>query len=129
MDIVTSYSGLVAFALTVVLIPLLKFSFSRLFRQTDETVEKLHIVVEEIETKLAVLDKEIVRMQEQLKEIPELRNKITQLEKIRVEMLERYLPRGDFIREIQIMSNQMEANWKKTDQLDGKLEKLKDSKH
>lgn len=132
MDALNSYSGLVAmisFLGTAVLIPLVKFSLGRMIKSLEETSKLNTIKQMELDAKFAVLDKEIVRVQEQLKEVPECRQKISALENIRVEMLEKlekYLPRGDFIREIQIVSNQIEANYKKTDTLANAVDKLRE---
>lgn len=52
-----------------------------------------------------------------------LRDKVNTIDALRAEFLEKFLPKSDFTREIEIMTSQIEGIYRKIDHLDEKLDK------
>lgn len=84
-------------------------------------VAEIAEAVEKINTDCCDNDREIVRMQEFIKSLEMFKNKIMEVEALRAEFLEKFTRRGDFIREMQILSSSIQATHQKIDHLEDQI--------
>ena len=80
---------------------------------------------EKLETKANQASDDIIRLQEATKVLDSLKEKADNIDKLRVEFLEKYQPKADFIREMQILNSQLESAHKMITRLDEKIESIK----
>jgi hypothetical protein len=72
---------------------------------------------------------ESVRSEALCKSVDEAKGKLGTLLELRSEFLERlgdYIRRGDFVRDVQILTNQIESIHKKIDYVDSKLDRFRE---
>ena len=80
---------------------------------------------EKLETKIDAASDAIIRLQEATKILDTLKKNAENIDKLRVEFLEKYQPKADFIREMQILNSQLESAHKMITRLDEKIDLLK----
>lgn len=80
---------------------------------------------EKLETKVDEASDNIIRLQEATKIFDSLKERTENIDKLRVEFLEKYQPKADFIREMQILNSQLETAHKMITRLDEKIEAIK----
>ena len=69
----------------------------------------------------------IIRLQEASKILDSLKKTAENIDKLRVEFLEKYQPKADFIREMAILNSQLESIHKMITRLDEKFDSLKNT--
>lgn len=110
---------------------LAKISLGRAYKDILAQLKVVSDKVAQQDEKIETIEKDYIRITEQLKKLPDLELKSGQIANMRMdikmECMERYLQKGDFIRETQILSNQTEAIHKKIDSIDAKIEKMKET--
>jgi len=78
-----------------------------------------------LENKIEHASEDIIRLQEASKILDSLKQNADRIDKLRVEFLEKYQPKADFIREMAILNSQVESIHKMITRLDDKLDSLK----
>jgi peptidoglycan hydrolase CwlO-like protein len=94
-------------------------------RWVEEIKEKLDDCAEEVDrlnTCFSGHDRDIVRVQEIAKFIETYQSRLSEIEALRAEFLEKFIRRGDFIREMQILNSQVAAIYQKIDHVDEKVD-------
>ncbi|MFH1973050.1 MAG: hypothetical protein ABIK13_00365 [Patescibacteria group bacterium] len=100
----------------------------RIDRSKTEMVSTHHDLLSKIEkanTDFRLLEKDLAIVSESLKVVKEIKDSIKELVQFKEEVIERYQRKSDFIRESQILANQIESIHKKVDQLDAKLDRTR----
>ena len=88
--------------------------------------EEIYRAVDKLINDCCGYDRDIVRIQEAVKMIDMYKNKLTEIEALRSEFLEKFTRRGDFIREMQVLNSQVQATYQKVDRLEEQvLDKLR----
>jgi len=102
----------------------------RAFLSIDTQIKGVTAAIEKVETRIACIesniilsDKEIVKITEGLKTIDEIKQAIRELVAFRSEVQDRYQRKSEFVRESQIISNQIESLHKKLEYLDSKMDR------
>jgi cell division protein FtsB len=109
--------AVLAFIFALVMGAWLKIVSKRSFKANDDSVNELKDKVGKIAAAQIETEKEIIRLQKD--------SKTNGFDSLRVELLEKFLQRVDFIREIEQITTQIEAIYPKIDQVDRKLEYLR----
>jgi len=78
-----------------------------------------------LETKMEEASDDIIRLQEATKILDVLKKNAENINKLRVEFLERYQLKSDFIRDIQILNSQLEGVHKMITRLDEKISSIR----
>lgn len=78
-----------------------------------------------LENKMETASDAIIRLQEATKILDTLKKNAENIDKLRVEFLEKYQPKADFIREMQILNSQLESAHKMITCLDKKIDAIK----
>ena len=99
-------------------------------KKIDGTVPATECVLKmenctKLETKMESVSGDIIRLQEATKILDTLKKNAENIDKLRVEFLEKYQPKADFIREMQILNSQLESAHKMITRLDEKVDLLK----
>lgn len=87
-----------------------------------EELDKLRSDLGELDSSSRCFDRDITRIQESLRSIDSIKNKLEELSKLREEMLDKFTKRADFIREMTIMTSQMRIVLEKIDHIDDKID-------
>jgi len=117
--------GLIAMAISTVI----GFLVRRAFNDLDDKIKTLIERCTKIEENSHKLDKDAVRVESLDRTLTDVNSKMTNLMEVRSEFLDRlgdYIRRGDFVRDIQIVTNQIEAIHKKIEYMDVKWDRLRD---
>lgn len=117
--------GLIAMTISAVIGYLVR----RAFNDLDEKITTLIKRADKIEENSHKLDKDAVRVESLDKTLTDVNTKMMGLLEVRSEFLDRlsdYIRRGDFVRDIQIVTNQIEAIHKKIEYMDSKWDRLRD---
>lgn len=67
-------------------------------------------------------DRELTRISEILKSIDSIKDKLNEIAMLRSEFLEKFTQRGDFIREMQVMTSQVNMIYQKIEHVDEKMD-------
>jgi len=89
----------------------------------SDRIDKLEARIDDLEDNDIETGKDIVKLQEAMKAIDEIKVAIKELVAFQSEVRDRYLRKSDFIRESQIIANQIESLHKKIEYLDSKLDR------
>lgn len=65
----------------------------------------------------------IIRLQEQIKALEDIKKTLSSVDALKAEFHEKFLRKTDFIRDIQIITSQLETIHKKIDHVDDKIDK------
>lgn len=102
----------------------------RAFTGVDKQIDSVQDAVAAIEVRIerlysddVVTGKSIVQIQEALKGLSEIKDSIKELVAFKSEVQDRYQKKSDFVRESQIIANQIEALHKKLEYLDSKMDR------
>jgi predicted transcriptional regulator len=117
--------GLIAMVISTVI----GFLVRRAFNDLDDKIKTLIERCTKIEENSHKLDKDAVRVESLDRTLTDVNSKMTNLMEVRSEFLDRlgdYIRRGDFVRDIQIVTNQIEAIHKKIEYMDVKWDRLRD---
>jgi DNA mismatch repair ATPase MutS len=117
--------GLIAMAISTVI----GFLVRRAFNDLDDKIKTLIERCTKIEENSHKLDKDAVRVESLDRTLTDVNSKMTNLMEVRSEFLDRlgdYIRRSDFVRDIQIVTNQIEAIHKKIEYMDVKWDRLRD---
>lgn len=90
---------------------------------TNKECKVYRDTVDSLEDTVKFAEKDIVRLQEHLKALDDLKKTMSSIEALKAEFHEKFLPKTDFIREIQLLSSQLETIFKKIDHVDEQVEK------
>lgn len=85
-------------------------------------LDKVNAEVLTLDVGSRVFDRDITRIQEAVKAIEGIKCKLDDLSNLRAEFLEKFTRRGDFVREMQIMTSQLSLVQQKIDRIDVKLD-------
>ena len=128
MDL-SSILGISSFCITALVNGALFFHQKRSFDTIDSKIKELEDRCNEFSKVAHELKIEIVRAEPLCKAIEESKSKIASLMDLRSDFLERlndYIRKNDFIRDTQILTNQIEAIHKKIDWIDDKMDRLRE---
>ena len=133
--------GVIALVMCGIASVIVKIFINRTFKGIDDKIsaveKKLEDTVpasecklkmdkcEKLENKANQASDDIIRLQETTKILDTLKEKAENIDKLRVEFLEKYQPKADFIREMQILNSQLESAHKMITRLDEKIELIK----
>jgi len=78
--------------------------------------------VEKLTDLIPDLDKQVALLISYKKRIEEVQDRVKNIDAIRVEFLEKFVPIPEFSRQIKIITSQLEGIYKKIDSLDNKLD-------
>lgn len=121
--------GVASFCLTAIVNSALFFHQKRSFDSIDQKLKDLEDKYVDASVKIYNLQLDSVRSEAICKSIEEIKNKLSVLLELRSDFLERlgdYIRRGDFVRDIQILTNQIESIHKKIDYVDSKLDRYRE---
>jgi chromosome segregation ATPase len=125
--------SLIAVLSSVIIATWIKLMTGRAFTSIDKKIKDLEDQIKETESISAKLDnfdrgteKDLVRIQEALKALDSATEKLSQIDSLRVEFLEKFQRKSEFVREIQIINNQIDAILKKMDHVDAKLDHIQE---
>lgn len=121
--------GQIISALAVLVTGVVGFLARRSIKDQDDKVKVLFERLAAVDGIVRGLEKDAVRAQVLDKSMDEIHAKLMGLIEMRAEFLDRlgdYIRRGDFVRDIQIVTNQIEAIHKKIDYMDSKWDRLRD---
>ena len=116
-------------ALAVLVTGIVGFLARRSIKDQDDKVKLLADRTTALDTIVRSLEKDAIRAEALNKSVNEVSTKLSSLLELRAEFLERlgdYIRRGDFVRDIQIVTNQIEAIHKKIEFMDSKWDRLRD---
>lgn len=121
--------GQIVSALAVLVTGIVGFLARRSIKDQDDKVKVLFERAAALDTIVRELEKDAVRAEALQKSLAEANAKLASLIEMRSEFLDRlgdYIRRGDFVRDIQIVTNQIEAIHKKIDYMDSKWDRIRD---
>jgi hypothetical protein len=121
--------GQIISALAVLVTGVVGFLARRSIKEQDDKVKILFERLAAVDSIVRGLEKDAVRAQVLDKSMDEVHAKLMSLVEMRADFLDRlgdYIKRGDFVRDIQIVTNQIEAIHKKIDYMDSKWDRLRD---
>jgi hypothetical protein len=121
--------GQIISALAVLVTGVVGFLARRSIKDQDDKVKILFERLAAVDSIVRGLEKDAVRAQVLDKSMDEVHTKLMSLVEMRADFLDRlgdYIKRGDFVRDIQIVTNQIEAIHKKIDYMDSKWDRLRD---
>lgn len=121
--------GQIISALAVLVTGIVGFLARRSIKDQDDKVKVLFERAATLDTIVRELEKDAVRAEALQKSLAEANAKLASLIEMRSEFLDRlgdYIRRGDFVRDIQIVTNQIEAIHKKIDYMDSKWDRIRD---
>lgn len=120
---------------------IVKLFITRTFKGIDDKISAIEKKIEEtvpvsectlkmekckkLETKMEEASDDIIRLQEATKVLDTLKKHAENIDKLRVEFLEKYQPKADFIREMQILNSQLESAYNMITRLDEKIDLLR----
>ena len=104
--------SIIAVLLSVILVGWVKIISARAFKSIDDKIVDLHSVVTGLDLAVRKIEQDIIRLDEFKKS---------------VDKDIKYV-KADFIRETQVMNNQLDVVHGKIDHIDNKLDKLRDSR-
>lgn len=125
----TNILGVASFCLTAIVNGALFFHQKRSFDTIDQKMKELEDKYVDAAVKVYNLQLESVRSESICKSVEEVKGKLSTVLELRSEFLERlgdYIRRGDFVRDIQILTNQIESIHKKIDYVDSKLDRYRE---
>lgn len=96
--------------------------FSTLELSIKEELDRVHSSIANLDNNNRCFDRDITRIQESLRSIDNIKNKLDDLSKLREEVLDKFTKRGDFIREMQIMTSHLRIVQEKIDHIDDKID-------
>jgi hypothetical protein len=133
--------GGIAIVIGVLVGIIVKIFIARTFKGIDDKINSLEHKIEnnvpasecklkmdkceKLEIKASQASEDIIRLQEATKILDTLKKNAENIDKLRVEFLEKYQPKADFIREMQILNSQLESAHKMITRLDEKIETIK----
>ncbi len=126
---ISTILGIASFCLTALVNGALFFHQKRSFDTIDQKFKELEDKCDELDRMSHELQIDIVRAEPLCKTIDETKTKLAVLIELRSEFLERlneYIRRADFIRDTQILTNQIESIHKKIDYVDAKMDRLRE---
>lgn len=122
--------SIIALAVTVIGGAILKVMFSRAFKSSDDANRALKESIDSFSKTLDEQDKcgrklelDLNSLQTKFAEFDKLRVKLDSIDALRAEFMEKFERRSEFVREIQILQNQIEMIFKKVDHVDNQLVK------
>ncbi len=121
--------GQIVSALAVLVTGVVGFLARRSIKDQDDKVKVLFERAAALDVVVRGLEKDAVRAEALNKSLNEANAKLSSLIEMRSEFLDRlgdYIRRGDFVRDIQIVTNQIEAIHKKIDYMDSKWDRIRD---
>jgi hypothetical protein len=121
--------GIASFCLTAVVNGALFFHQKRSFDTIDQKFKELDEKSGLLDGKVHNLQLESVRSESLCKSLDETKDRLKSLLELRAEFLVRlneYIRRGDFVRDVQILTNQIESIHKKIDYVDSKLDRYRE---
>lgn len=121
--------SMVVMTLTTVITAVIGFLVRRAFTEQDEKIKTLTERCTRLEENSHKLDKDAVRVESIDKTLTDVNSKMMTLLDVRSEFLDRlgdYIRRGDFVRDIQIVTNQIDTIYKKIEYMDSKWDRLRD---
>jgi hypothetical protein len=124
--------SVVAFCLTAIVNGALFFHQKRSFDSLDKRLDDSDKRCAEMDLLIRSLQLEGVRSEALCKSVDETKARLGNLIELRSEFLERlgdYIRRGDFVRDTQILTNQIEAIHKKIDYVDTKFDRFRETTH
>jgi hypothetical protein len=124
-----SILGISSFCITALLNGALFFHQKRSFDSIDQKIKELEDNYSELDKLIQALKIEIVRAEPLCKAVEEHKTKIACLLDLRSDFIDRlneYIRKNDFIRDTQILTNQIETIHKKIDWIDDKMDRLRE---
>jgi len=121
--------GQIISVLALLITSVVGFLARRSIKDQDDKIKGLLERLVTLDTIVRGLEKDVVRAEALNKSLNEVNTKLAGLIEMRSEFLERlgdYIRRGDFVRDIQIVTNQIEAIHKKIDYMDSKWDRIRD---
>lgn len=121
--------GQIISAVAVLVTGIIGFLARRSLKDQDDKMRGLFERYAAVDAIVRGLEKDAVRAEVLNKSMDEINSKLASLIEMRAEFLDRlgdYIRRGDFVRDIQIVTNQIEAIHKKIDYMDSKWDRLRD---
>lgn len=125
----TSILGVTSFCLTALVNGALFFHQKRSFDTIDQKIKDVEEKCSNLNKTVHSLQLDGVRSESLCKSVDETKTRLGSLLELRSEFLERlgdYIRRGDFIRDVQIITNQIESIHKKIDYVDTKLDRYRE---
>lgn len=121
--------GQIVSALAVLVTGIVGFLARRAIKDQDDKAKVLFERYGALDTIVRGLEKDLVRAEVLNKSLAEVNAKLSSSLEMRSEFLDRlgdYIRRGDFVRDIQIVTNQIEAIHKKIEYMDSKWDRIRD---
>lgn len=123
-----SILSIIALVVTAIGGALLPIMFRRAFRVSDDAIKALKEAnvalstsADELEACNKKLELDLNTLTTRFQEFDKMRGKVESIDSLRAEFLEKYERRADFIRQIEILQNQIEMIFNKIDHVDAQI--------
>lgn len=120
--------AIVALSITVIGGAIIQVMFRRAFRVSDDAIKSLkeanaalNTSVESLKSSCKQLELDLNTLKTRFEEFDKIREKVDSIDSLRAEFLERFQRRSEFIREVQILQNQIELIFNKIDHVDAQM--------